>query len=156
MRGYHRWPVLLCIVGLLAAALTPLSGCRGRKASPEPAPTAVWFDDLRERIRGEFNQPDQVVALLGVVDRMEATMTGLDRGVADYHAKIAALDRDYGATREQFQGVVDEFNAQQRAVFEQMLVYVAELKRIAGREGWQKLSDMDKTLYESWQKELKS
>jgi hypothetical protein len=154
MKRHHRWPVFVCLVAVLAAAVAPVSGCRGRKASPEQAPGAGWFDDMRERIRDNFDNPGQVVALTGVVDQMEATMVELDRATLDYYAKIAALDRDYGATRGQFQALVDEFNASQRTTFEKMLVHAAELRRIAGPEGWKKISDIDKTIYESWQREL--
>jgi hypothetical protein len=150
----HRWPVLVCLVALLAAAVLLVSGCGRKKVSTDVAPSAEWFDDLRERIGNGFEDSGQVAALAGVVDQMEATMIELDRRVVEYYAKLGSLDREYGTTREQFQEVIDGFNAEQRAVFEKMLVYVAELRRIAGREGWKKLADIDKSLYESWQREL--
>ena len=113
-----------------------------------------WFDDMRERIQSEFNDPQQVAALVGVVDQMETTMNDLDKEVVDYYAKLEALDRNHGTTREQFQKVIDEFNSRQNVVYDEMLGYAGELKRIAGREGWKKLSDIDQMLYETWQREL--
>ncbi len=154
MRNIHCRPAILCLVVLLTAALALLSACAGRKAPSDQAPSAKWFDDMRERIRSEFADPQQVVALTGVVDQMEITMNDLDKEVVDYYEKLHALDKDYGTTREQFQEVIDGFNARQKVVYEEMLGYAGELKRIAGREGWKKLSDMDEMLYESWQREL--
>jgi len=139
---------------LTAAALSLSSGCAGRKVSTDQAPSAKWFDDMRERVAKEFTDPQQTVALTGVVDKMEVTMNGLDKEVVAYYEKLHALDRDHSTTREQFQEAVDAFNARQRAVSEEMLVDLAEMKRIAGREGWKKISDMDEMLYESWQRDL--
>jgi hypothetical protein len=140
---------LLCLVVLLTAALPLFVGCAKRKGSSEQAPSAKWFDETRERIRHEFVDPEQVVALTGVVDRMEIAMNDLDKDVVAYYSTLAALDRDYASTREQFQEVIDEFNATQRQVFDEMLGYAAEMKKIAGREGWKKLYDVDKMLYEN-------
>lgn len=154
MRSIHSRPAILCLAVLAAAALSLASGCAGRKVSTEQAPSAKWFDDMRGRIAKEFADPQQAVALTGVVDKMEVTMNGLDKEVVAYYEKLHALDKDYNATREQFQEAVDAFNARQRAVYEEMLVDIAEMKRIAGREGWKKISNMDETLYESWQRDL--
>ena len=151
---YKRWPVIVCLLAPLAVSVLLTSGCGRKKVATEVAPHKEWFDDLRKRVSDDFDDPGQVAALAEVVNQMEATMAELDRSVVEYYAKLGALDCEYGTTREQFQEVIDGFNAQLRAVFEEMLVYVAELKRIAGREGWKKLADIDETLYESWQRNL--
>lgn len=154
MRANRGRRALFCFAVLAAAALPIMSGCAGRKVSTEQAPSAKWFDDMRGRIAKEFADPQQAVALTGVVDKMEVTMNGLDKEVVAYYETLHALDKDYNTTREQFQEAVDAFNARQRAVFEEMLVDLAEMKRIAGREGWKKICDTDEMLYESWQREL--
>ena len=154
MRHIHCRPAILCLAVLAAAAFSLASGCAGRKVSTDQAPSAKWFDDMRKRIGSEFTDPQQVVALLGVVDKMEVTMNDLDKEVVGYYEHLRALDKDYNTTREQFQEAVDAFNARQRAVYDEMLVNLGDLKRIAGREGWKKISDMDEMLYESWQREL--
>jgi hypothetical protein len=142
------------VVALLTTAIALLSGCAGRNTSADQAPSAKWFDETRERIRNEFTDPEQVAALTKVVDQMEVTMNDLDKDVVDYYAKVAALDRDYGTTREQFQEAVDGFNARLGVVYEEMLIFLGELKRIAGRDGWKTLSDIDQMLYETWQRDL--
>ena len=154
MRTTYFRTAIPCLVVLLTAAIALVSGCAGRKTSADQAPSAKWFDETRERIRNEFTNPEQVAALTKVVDRMEVSMNGLDKEVVDYYAKLAALDRNHGTTREQFQEVIDGFNARQRVVYDEMLAYAGEMKRIAGREGWKTLSDIDQMLYETWQRDL--
>jgi hypothetical protein len=150
----YRWPARLCALALLAGLLAVSAACGKKKVSADSAPAAEWFDDLRERVRKGFDDSEQVTELTGVVDRMEATMNELDHVVVEYYAKIGELDRNHDTTREQFQDMIDEFNGRQDAAFETMLEYMTELKQIAGRDGWAKICDMDKTLYESWQREL--
>ena len=154
MRTAHCRSMATGLAILLTTALSLGVGCAGRKAPKEQAPSAKWFDEMRAHIRTDFSDPGQIAALTKVVDQVEVTMNSLDKEVIDYYAKLSALDRDYGATREQFQEVIDEFNARQRAVYDELLASAGEMKRIAGREGWKKLTDIDQMLYETWQRDL--
>jgi hypothetical protein len=154
MNVHHKKLLYDCVVVMTVAASLIVSGCGRKDVSTEVTPRAQWFDDMRERIQGGFDDPAQVAALTNAVNQMESAMVEIDRDAVEYYATIKTLDREYGTTREQFQEVIDGFNERQYAVFEQLLVHMAEMKRIAGREGWMTLVDIDKTLYELWQMEM--
>jgi hypothetical protein len=50
--------------------------------------------------------------------------------------------------------VIDDFNVKRLETADRMIGHVFEMKRIAGRESWKVVSDIDKTLYESWQRDF--
>ena len=151
---YRRRIVLcICLTVLIAALSISSTGCIRKKATaPGYGPGYEWVDDMRDRIQKNINDPDKVTGLVAVVDKIELTLIDLDGEVKAYFATLAKLDRDYNTTREEFQSAMDEFNTARDKNFERMLGFMFEMKKIAGKEDWKKLSDIDKTLYENWQR----
>lgn len=139
---------------LLVAGVT-MTGC-GKKEMAPYGPGGTWVEDTRSRITENISDPDKATRLLAQVDRIEEVLTDLDHELREYYATLETLDEDYHSTREDWQNAVDGFNAYRSGALQNLIDIVLEMKKIAGREDWEAVSDMDKTLYESWQRSLGS
>ena len=148
----RRIALCICLTALLAVLSFSLAGCRGKKTESAYGPGNKWVDDMRERVQDKIDDPEKVTDLLVVVDEIEKTLIDLDQDVTDYYTALTKLDKDYNTTREEFQDAIDQFNTRRHEHFEKLLGHIFEMKGIAGKEDWKKLSDIDKTLYESWQR----
>ena len=144
--------LVICLVLAFAALSLSSTGCKGKKNKSTYGPGAGWVTDMRDRIQDEIDDPEKVTALLAVLDKVERVVIEMDGEVKNYYAALTTLDRDYNSTREDFQAQMDKFNTMREGYFEKLLTYMFEMKRIAGKEDWKKLSDIEKTLYESWQR----
>jgi hypothetical protein len=154
LRSINRHKSVLCVCAVVASAALLLSwaGCRGKQTKSAYGPGHDWVNDMRERVQEQFDDPDMVADLLLVVDQIEGTVIELDQNVTNYYVALTKLDKNYHSTREEFQTVIDQFNKERDEAFDEVSGYAFKMKMIAGREGWKKLSDIDKTLYEEWQR----
>ena len=148
----RRIALCICLTALIAVLLLSLAGCGGKNTESAYGPGNEWVDDMRARIQDKIDDPQKVTDLLVVVDEIEKSMIDLDQDVKDYYTALTKLDKNYNSTREEFQAAIDDFNAKRRQHRDKMIGVMFEMKRIAGREDWKKLSDIDKTLYEGWQR----
>jgi hypothetical protein len=143
--------LVVCLVLAIAALSISSAGCKSKKSKSTYGPGGEWVGDLRDRIQKDIDDPEKVTALLAVVDKIEIVLFDLDGEVKAYYAALTALDKDYTSTREQFQAEIDQFNTMREEQFDKLLSYMFEMKQIAGKEDWAKVSDIEKTLYESWE-----
>ncbi len=149
-RGMASGAVLALVI--VAAVLT---GC-GKKEMAPYGPGGAWVEDMRSRITENIADPDKATQLIEQVDRIEIVLTDLDHELRGYYKKMEALDEDYNSTREEWQKEFDSFNECRSRAVDKLIDITIEMKRIAGREDWKVVSDMDETLYESWQRSLGS
>ena len=153
----RRIAVFVCLTVAFGALSVSSTGCIRKKATaPGYGPGYEWVDDMRDRIPKSVDDPDKVTGLLAVVDRTELTLIDMDGDVKDYYAALTKLDRDYKTTRGEFQDAFDQFDTKRHQHVEKLLGHMFEMKKIAGKEDWQKVSDIDKTLYEDWQRSFES
>ena len=139
----------------LAFVTLVLVGC-GKKEMAPYGPGGAWVEDMRSRITEKISDPDKATQLLEQVDRIENVLTDLDNELRGYYQKMEALDEDYNSTREEWQKEFDSFNEYRAGAVDKLIDITIEMRRIAGREDWEVISDMDETLYESWQRSLGS
>jgi len=141
----------LLLLMLAFVVLAPsTSGCLRNKKTDPGYGGSEWIDDWRDRIRKGVDDPDKVTELLLVVDKMEATLIDLDRDLVDYYETLSKLDRDYSTTRDEFEKAMKQFSVTRETHFEALLEHSYEMRKIAGREYWEVISDIDATLYEQW------
>ena len=142
----------MCLAMLFLFVSLLSTGCgKGKKTESTYGPGNVWVDDMRKRIHDKVDDPQKVADLLAVVDEVEKMLIDLNRDLEDYYAELHKLSENYKSTRAEFQAAVDDFNAKRYQYGLSTLGFIFEMKRIAGREDWKKVADIDKTLYESWQ-----
>jgi len=148
---------VVCMSVAFGALSVSSTGCIREKAtSPGYGPGYEWVDDMRDRIKKNIDDPDKVTGLLAVIDKIELTLVDMDGDVKDYYTDLTKLDRDYKTTRGDFQDAIDQFDTKRHQNFEKMLGHMFDMKKIAGKEDWKKVSDIDKTLYENWQRSFES
>ena len=135
----------------IALVLVMGPGC-GKKSESTYGPGAEWVDDMRERISKNIEDQDKSIKLLEQVDRIEAVLIDLDHTLRGYYKRLNQLDENYHSTREDFQKEIDSFNDYRHKSVIELINITIEMKIIAGRADWEKVSDMDETLYESWQR----
>ena len=156
IRQRKRVSVVVCLAVFVGALSASTTGCiRKKKTEPSYGPGHEWVTDMRDRIQKQVDDPEKVTGLLAVVDQIELTLIDMDNGVQDYYATLRKLDRDYNASRADFEKTIDDFNTKRQEYFEKMLDHTMTMRSIAGREYWKKLSDIDKSLYDSWQRAYK-
>jgi hypothetical protein len=153
----RRLAAVVCMSVAFGALSVSSTGCIRKKATaPGYGPGYEWVDDMRDRIQKNIDDPDKVTGLLAVIDKIELTLIDMDGDVKDYYADLTKLDRDYKTTRTEFQDAIDQFDTKRHQYFEKMLGHMFDMKKIAGKEDWKKVSDIDKTLYENWQRSFES
>jgi hypothetical protein len=140
---------MLLVLAIFLSSMS-LVGCRGKTESTY-GPGAAWIDDMRGRIEDKIEDPRKTTELLVVVDNIELIIVELNDYLLNYYNKLESLDSDYNATREDFQVLFDDFSSKRDEMMTKLLKKMFEMKRIAGREDWVHLADIDKTLYETWQ-----
>ena len=140
------------VLVIVAAVFT---GC-GKKEMAPYGPGGAWVEDMRSRITENIADPDKAIQLIEQVDRIEIVLTDLDNELRGYYQKMEALDEDYNSTREEWQKEFDSFNEYRAGAVDKLIDITIEMRRIAGREDWEVISDMEETLYESWQRSLGS
>jgi len=129
-----------------------LAGCGRDKEESAYGPGNEWVDDMRGLIEKKIDDPQKVTDLLVVVDNIEEALIEMDHAVKAHYSRLDGLDRNYHSTRDEFKAAFDDFNAKRLQIVDRMIGYMSDMKRIAGREDWKTVSDIDKTLYESWQR----
>ena len=152
----HRFiPRVALLVCLMVTVVAPaiLSGC-GRHAKTDAGygPSSEWIDDLRDQIRKNVDDPDTVTELLLIVNDLEKTMAELDKEVRAHYANLEKLDSSYGTTRQEFEDAMSQFGETRETYFKKVVDYIFEAKKAAGREYWDDVSDIEKTLYEEWRR----
>jgi hypothetical protein len=137
----------------VVAPASILSGCgRHGKTDPGYGPSAEWIDDMRDRIRKGVDDPDTVTELLLIVNDLEKTMVELDKEVRAHYANLEKLYSSYGTTRQEFEDTMSRFGETRETYFLKFVDYIFEAKKAAGREYWDEVSDIEKTLYEDWRR----
>ena len=152
-RFVPRVALLVCLMVSVVAPASILSGC-GRHAKTDPGygPSSEWIDDMREQIRKNVDDPDTVTELLLIVNDLEKTLAELDKEVRAYYANMDKLYSNYGTTRQEFEDAMSQFDETRETYFEKVVGYIFEAKKAAGKEYWDDVSDIEKTLYEEWRK----
>lgn len=143
-RAAHR------VAGIvLGAALLSVIGCSS-KPEPSPRDTArTAFEELRTQLRTEIADPAKRDTLLARTDEMETlvTQTAADqRQTAD---RIAALNRNYDATEQEFLTAFGDLN-EKRATRHRRLVEIhAAVRTLATDEEWRRVGKFKKLALEA-------
>ena len=116
-------------------------------------PMFDWIDGLRSNVREVIKDPGTANDILKLVNKMEHELLEVDDHVRAYYKRLVKLDADYNAPRADFEKAVDDFNAQIRQTRSRIMDLRFAMKDLCSEEEWQSLSDMDKSLLASWQRQ---
>jgi hypothetical protein len=149
-RAFKSKVLPLALTAALALILLA-PGCRKKEEAPY-GPGGAWIGDMRERIEDKIDDKAKSVELLKIVDKIEVMVTDMDQQTRHLYGKLDKLDADYNTTRDQIQDEFDKFNKARLEKVDKLTDIILEMKQVAGREDWKEISDIDKTLYQSWQR----
>jgi hypothetical protein len=135
---------------LLSATLPGCGKLRKKDAAFEPG--GDWVTTMRAHIQESVSDPDRATGMLAVVDSVEADLAQLDAEVLALYEDIRTLDANAESTRNDFDAALSRFDALRDDYRHRFLNSMFEMKELATRQEWEKLSDLDKTLYEQWQR----
>ena len=131
--GHH----VACIV--FGAALVSVLGCSSR---PEPSPrdtARTAFEQLRTQLRMEIADPAKRDTLLARTDEMETLVTQAAADQRQTADRIAALNRNYDATEQEFLAAFGDLNEKRAARRRRLMAIHAEVRTLATDEEWRRV-----------------
>jgi len=138
------------LAGLAILYVASLGGCKKESESYYGPRSAGWMNEMRARITEEISDPDKSSQMIKILDEIVAMSRELDDSFQEAVKEVAELDRSYNTTREEFAQPIAKFNAKRVDVRDRMVGKLFEMKSTAGRTDWQKLSDVNWTMFNSW------
>ena len=150
----HQMSRTTTIILTIACAALLVPGCSHFKKKDKGVnePSLEWIQDLRKGVAENISDPDKTTKMLSLLDKLELELNKMDGYVRAYYETLFSTDADYGATRDEFQRIVDDFNTKIMTMRGTMIDIQFEMRALATREEWKALSDLDKALMESWQR----
>jgi hypothetical protein len=136
------WRFAGALVLLGAVLLQP--GCALRKGPPDPAKVRKKIAaaqgaerDLISREVGEASRAERLLALLDERDHLVAEQR---QRIQAYSAKMAALNADYDAGRDEFEKSVAEYNASRQEWQRDFAELIEAMKAEVTAEEWKAIS----------------
>jgi hypothetical protein len=143
-RSAHR---VACI--FLGAALASVVGCSS-KPEPSPRDTArTAFEELRTQMRKEIADPAKRDTLLARADEMETLVTQAAADQRQTADRIAALNRNYDATEQDFLAAFGDLNEKRAARHRRLVEIHAEVRTLATDEEWRRVGKFKKLALEA-------
>jgi len=143
-RAAHR---VACVV--LGAALLGVIGCSSR---PEPSPrdtARTAFEDLRTQLRTEIADPAKRDTLLARTDELETLVAQAAADQRQTADRIAALNRNYDATEQEFLAAFGDLNEKRAARHRRLVEIHAEVRTLATDEEWKRVGKFKKLALEA-------
>jgi len=124
---------------------------KGDGGDPGP-PATPWVDDIRSRISENIDDPKKSSEMFALVDSLEQMLEEFDVDVQNYYRQILEVNADYNATREDFERVRSRFETRRKAARREAMALRFQLKNLATKEEWKRLSDKKESIIEVWQR----
>lgn len=151
----HAFVLSLRVAGTLILVLAALAGCSSKHPTAEQRERAEVqaYEAQIRKVVADPARADQLVALTNEFQQQAGKSVAIYR---DYRAKVAALNSNYEATREQFQAVFSQQDAHRElwtkkvtALREQMAALTTDLE-------WEKLKKARLRIFEADLQDLAS
>lgn len=136
-----------CVV--LAAAFLGVVGCSSK---PEPSPrdnARTAFEELRTQLRSEIADPARRDTLLARTDELETLVAQAATDQRQTADRIAALNRSYDATEQEFLAAFGDLNEKRAARHRRLVEIHAEVRTLATDEEWRRVGKFKKLALEA-------
>ena len=135
MRMQRLAPLWAVSIFLLA-----LSGCAGNdKPSPADVETAA-FEELRSELRSVIKDPARSEQALAIVDDLQLTFSALRDHLFDRRVKVAKINADYDASREDAIAILNEIQDEMASNQQQISMLHRQLAKVTTSREWSKLA----------------
>jgi len=155
MTALHRWGTTRGVVMLLALTLAAVPGCSSKPLSPEQQAQAdlAACDAQIRKVVADSARADQLVALTDELNKLGWQSIA---HVNDYRAKVAALNSNYDATREDFEALIKEQDAVRETLLKKGLALREQMATLTTDAEWEQLKSARLRALELGLRELSS
>ena len=126
-----------------AASLVFLFSCSSQKLATIEDRGQKVVAEQRELIQNNISDPEKQAKLMQIVDQIEKEAGKFFNYYQEHNKIVARLNKDYKASRQDFDKVINNFN-QQYEVYLRMLVRKREeMRLISSPDEWTKIMDRE-------------
>ena len=126
-----------------AASLVFLFSCSSQKLATREDRGQKVVAEQRELIQNNISDPERQAKLMQIVDQIEKEAGKFFNYYQEHNKIVARLNKDYKASRQDFDRVINNFN-QQYEVYLRMLVRKREeMRLITNPDEWTKIMDRE-------------
>ena len=126
-----------------AASLVFLFSCSSQKLATIEDRGQKVVAEQRELIQNNISDPEKQAKLMQIVDQIEKEAGKFFNYYQEHNKIVARLNKDYKASRQDFDKVINNFN-QQYEVYLRMLVRKREeMRLITNPDEWTKIMDRE-------------
>jgi len=148
-RGLH-------VVMALAAALIAASGCSSKPTVTPEQRAQADLAAYETQIRKVVQDPARANRLVTLADEFNKLASQSIARVNDYRARVAALNSNYEATREDYQALLREQNAVSQAFVQKALALREQMAALTTDAEWEELTKARLPVLETALQELLS
>ena len=146
MRSILKTALLIAVIAAMAV------GLGGSKKATEFESGGEWLSDMRARITEKIDDAETATAVLAELDLIEAELEALDAIVVEYYQHLNQLDRSYDTRRADFENDIMEFNVARMASRDRIIDIRFRMRNHTTPDQWKIIADIDKSLFEEYQR----
>lgn len=103
--------------------------------------------ELRGLVRSEVADEERAARMLAEIDRLESVIDDYNATSAAAGEELRALNRDYDATRAQFEAMLQRQNEVRSAARDLVVASALELRDLATAEEWKEMAELEIRVY---------
>jgi hypothetical protein len=120
--------------------LLALSGCAGNdKPSPVDVETAA-FEELRSELRSVIKDPARLEQALVIAEDLQLSFSALRNHLLDRRAKVAKMNADYDASREDITLLLNEIQGKMASNQQHISMIHRQLAKVTTSNEWSQLA----------------
>jgi len=101
--------------------------------------------EQRALIKDNINDPDKQMQLLQIVDEIEKELELFFNFYHEHNQRIAQLNKNYTASRQDFEKVIDEFNTLYSNYLRMLIRKRREMRMLTSGDEWTKIMAREST-----------
>jgi len=132
------------IAGLISVLVFLLS-CSSQKLATKEDSGQKVVAEQRELIQDNIKDPEKQAKLLRIVDEVEKESQIFFKFYQEHDKRIAQLNKNFEASRQDFEGLSDDFNNQYEIYLRMLIRKRSEMRELTSKDEWTKIMDREST-----------
>jgi len=129
----------------LITILVFLFSCGSQKLSTKKEGGQKVVTEQRKSIQDNISDPEKQAKLLQIIDDVEKGSTKFFNYYQEHNEIIARLNKDYKASRQDFEAVLNDFNKQYETYLRMLIRKRGEMRLLTSKDEWTKIMDREST-----------
>lgn len=134
-------------VFILCISLALLLGC-SKKAKIES--TSDWLTQMRQSINMEVKDPERAAQIMEVLATVDTDLNNWNSYQTEYQQNFLKLNANYDVSREEFRTFIATYNSNRHQMKESLIEARFKIKGFCTEDEWEKISELEKTLFQQW------